>query len=77
MINLIKIVKGVIKLNRILITVKEVSELLGVSLNTVYTMVRNNEIPYIKIRGKVMFNRNIIEDWTKNPQKYVLHREVN
>lgn len=51
----------------IVLTVKEVSELLGLSNTTIYTMVRNNEIPYKKLRGKIVFHRETIDKWLAEP----------
>lgn len=51
--------------NKITMTPLEVSTLLGVSRQTVYTMVREQEIPHFKMRGKILFNKNLIIEWTK------------
>lgn len=61
-------------MQKITLDVKEVSNLLGISTTTVYTMVRQEEIPHLKIRGRILFNREIIEAWTKG--EYQLE-EVN
>lgn len=53
-------------MEKITLTPLEVSELLGVSRATVYTMVRENEIPHFKVRGKILFNRDVIVKWTQN-----------
>ncbi len=52
-------------MEKITLDVNEVSKLLGISLTTIYTMVRENQIPHVKIREKIMFNRGVIEAWTK------------
>ena len=52
-------------MNRITLDVKELCSLLGVSSSTVYTMVKKNEIPHFHVRGKILFNRNVIEAWTQ------------
>lgn len=51
-------------MNKITLDVKELCELLGISQTTVYAMVRENEIPFFKVRGKILFNRQVIESWT-------------
>ncbi|ATI52760.1 helix-turn-helix domain-containing protein [Bacillus tropicus] len=53
-------------MQKITLTVKEVAELLDVSLTTVYSMTRMNEIPYARIRGKILFHRPTIEAWLMN-----------
>jgi len=49
----------------ITITPLEVAKMLGVSRATVYTMVREDQIPYFKVRGKILFNKDVIVMWTK------------
>lgn len=53
-------------MEKITLTPLEVAELLGVSRATVYTMVRENEITHFKVRGKILFNRDVIVKWTQN-----------
>lgn len=43
----------------------ELANLLNISRSTVYTMVRFEEIPFFKVRGKIMFNRELIMAWTR------------
>ncbi|MER2171257.1 MAG: helix-turn-helix domain-containing protein [Psychrobacillus psychrodurans] len=50
-------------MEKITLTVNEVAELLGVSIGTIYTMARLNEIPHKKIRGRVLFHKETIENW--------------
>lgn len=45
------------------LTVKEVAIMLGVSIDTIYTMVRENEIPHIRVRRRILFYINSIEEW--------------
>lgn len=56
---------------KITIEVKELSDLLGVSTSTIYTMVRMNEIPHLKVRGRILFNRQVIEEWSKGTYQEV------
>lgn len=53
---------------KITLDVKEVSELLGVSTTTIYAMVRQGEIPHFKVRAKILFNRQVVEAWTRGEQ---------
>ena len=46
-------------------TVLEVAELLSVSTRTVYSMVSEKQIPHFRARGKILFNRELIEAWTR------------
>ncbi|MGD6879272.1 helix-turn-helix domain-containing protein [Bacillus infantis] len=50
---------------KITLTVKEVAELIGVSTTSVYTMVREKEIPHTRVRSKIIFHRETIEAWLR------------
>lgn len=52
-------------MKKITMTPLEVSQMLGVSRATIYTMVREDEIPHFKVRGKILFNCDVISAWTK------------
>lgn len=45
------------------LTTKEVASLLGVHYNTIYKMVSENQIPHIKMRGKIVFSAEAIQKW--------------
>lgn len=49
-------------------TVDELAEELQISNTTIYTMVRRNEIPHKKIRGRILFHRITIEKWLSNTE---------
>lgn len=44
-------------------SVEELAEELQISKTTIYTMVSHNEIPHIKVRGRILFHRANIEKW--------------
>ena len=50
-------------MGEITLTVSEVAFLIGVSNMTIYTMVKLNEIPYTRVRNKILFYRPTIENW--------------
>lgn len=52
-------------MQKITLTPLEVAKMLGVSRATIYTMVREEEIPFFKVRGKILFNKDIIMKWTR------------
>lgn len=54
-------------MERITLTVNEVAELLGVSVTTIYVMAREKQIPHKKIRGRIIFHRETIENWLATP----------
>ena len=42
---------------------KEAAAYLGLSLNTIYTWISQNKIPYYKVSRLVKFDINEIDDW--------------
>lgn len=50
---------------KITLTVKEAAELLGVSTTSIYTMVREEEIPHARVRSKIIFHRDTLEAWLR------------
>lgn len=58
---------------RLAYTVKEASEMLGLSKSRLYEMVQFDEIPYMKIGGKILLPKKEFESWLKSrvvmPQK--------
>lgn len=57
----------VFKMDKLVLSVPEIAKLLDLSTATVYLMVRNNQIPYKKLRGKIVFHRETIEQWLAAP----------
>lgn len=52
-------------MQKITLTPLEVAKMLGVSRATIYNAVATNEIPHFKVRGKILFNKDIIMKWTR------------
>ncbi|SDO87572.1 DNA binding domain-containing protein, excisionase family [Paenibacillus sp. yr247] len=48
-------------------SVVELSSYLGVSTDCIYTMVRENQVPYVRIRRRILFHREAINSWLENP----------
>lgn len=46
-----------------LYTVKELSQWLRLSKSQVYTLVAEKKIPYFKIGGKLLFDKEKIKNW--------------
>lgn len=53
---------GAIKLA---LNVSETAALIGVSRTTIYTMVKNMEIPHARVRSRIIFHSEVIESWLK------------
>ncbi|MGO4548092.1 helix-turn-helix domain-containing protein [Paenibacillus sp. 2TAB23] len=51
------------------LSVQELSEYLGVSTDCIYTMVRENQIPFLRIRRRILFYRESINSWIHTTPK--------
>ncbi len=52
-------------LSRKLLTVKEVSGYTGLAPDTIYTMVSQRRIPYVKVGRLVKFDQAMLDAWIK------------
>ena len=50
-------------MTRRLLTVQEVSQYTGLSVHTLYTMVSQQRIPYVKMGRLTKFDRDAIDAW--------------
>ncbi|WP_194542595.1 helix-turn-helix domain-containing protein [Paenibacillus sp. JZ16] len=48
---------------KVTLTVKEVSEMLGISSAKIYEMVRTKQIPSIKVGSRVVFHEDVLREW--------------
>ncbi len=48
-----------------LISVQEAADYIGLSPDTVYTMVSQQRIPYVKVGRRTMFDVGLLDDWLK------------
>ena len=46
-----------------ILTVADVAQRLGVSRNSVYGMVRRNEIPHVRVGSQIRFGSQVVNDW--------------
>jgi excisionase family DNA binding protein len=49
--------------NRRLLTVSEVSEYTGLSVHTLYTMVSQRRIPFVKVGRLTKFDLRLLDEW--------------
>lgn len=49
-------------------TVKETSEFLGVSVDTIYRMVRQKQIPHFRVRKRIFFRADSLEEWMRKQE---------
>jgi len=52
-------------LTRKLLTVKDVSGYTGLAPDTIYTMVNQRRIPYVKVGRLVKFDMELLDQWIK------------
>ncbi|MEV2910183.1 helix-turn-helix domain-containing protein [Paenibacillus larvae] len=60
-------------MNKITLSVNEAAELLGLSNSTIYTMVREGQIPHLRVRGRILFHRDTIEKWLRGELKLLVN----
>jgi len=49
-----------------LLNVKQLSEYLGISVNTIYAMVSQCRIPFVKVERLTKFDIEKVDEWIKN-----------
>ena len=49
-----------------LLKIKEVSERTGLSVHTLYKMVSQHRVPYVKLGGALLFNPDELDKWIKD-----------
>ena len=52
--------------NKDLLTVQEASKFLNISVNNLYSYVKNNKIPFKKEKRRVYFSKTELENWNKD-----------
>lgn len=58
-----------------LLTIEETAEMLSVAIPTVYGYVYKKEIPYMKRRGRLYFDRTEILGWVKS-SRHMTREEI-
>jgi excisionase family DNA binding protein len=53
------------KLPKRLMTIQEVTELTGLSVSTLYKMVSQHRVPFVKLGGALRFHPVELEEWIK------------
>ncbi|XEC95680.1 helix-turn-helix domain-containing protein [Paenibacillus tarimensis] len=49
-------------------SVSELANYLSVSTDSIYAMVREKQIPHVRIRRRIVFPMNLVEEWLVNQQ---------
>src|SRR5690625_3311614 len=55
--------KGGWLMERQTLSVREVAEYIGVHRDTVYALVREGEIPHVRLKQLILFRRELIDAW--------------
>lgn len=55
-----------------LISVDDLSDHLGISINTIYSWVNQRKIPYIKVGRLLKFDFDDIQEWIQNKKVGIL-----
>ena len=48
-----------------MMNVEQIAEFIGVSRSTIYGLVKTNEIPHIRIKSRVLFDKEEIKNWVR------------
>ncbi|CRK83429.1 helix-turn-helix domain-containing protein [Neobacillus massiliamazoniensis] len=51
------------------LTVIETAAYLGVSKDSIYTLVRENSIPYVRVGKRILFRKETIDSWMQMQEK--------
>lgn len=73
MLEILLVIEGEDSLERHMITVKEVAAYLGVHTDTVYCMVKLNEIPHLRMGNRILFTKDSIDWWIQDQTNASLH----
>ncbi|MEK4921990.1 helix-turn-helix domain-containing protein [Cytobacillus sp. FSL R5-0569] len=56
-------------MNRKTITAQEAAEIIGIHIDTLYTMVRQKQIPHIKARARILFRVETLDAWMREQEQ--------
>jgi excisionase family DNA binding protein len=60
-----------------MMTVKELSNYICVSETTVRKLIRESQIPFIRILSKILFKKEDIDIWLNKMNNYINGKEAN
>jgi excisionase family DNA binding protein len=58
------------------LTVQDVAEYLGVHQDTIYTMVREKQIPHFKVRRRILFTVESIDAWIRERESEITEEAI-
>jgi excisionase family DNA binding protein len=63
-------------LTRKTVTAQEIAKYIGVHLDTIYTMVRQKEIPHFRVRRRILFSLETIDAWMREQEQKSCHHAM-
>ena len=52
--------------NRLLVSEREAAEILGVSERTMFNMRQDGQVPFVRVRTRVMYSPTALEKWIES-----------
>lgn len=65
-----------IKMERNTLTVIETAAYIGVSKDSIYALVRENGIPYVRVGKRILFRKETIDNWMQLQEKKAMDHTV-
>lgn len=56
-------------MQRTTITVSEAAAYLGVHTDTIYAMVRERQLPHVRVRRRIFFRTHALDDWMRQQER--------
>jgi excisionase family DNA binding protein len=54
------------------LNVREAAEMCGVCTSTIYDMARAEEIPHVRVRNRIIFHREVLDQWLRSGGNEIL-----
>lgn len=58
------------------LTVQETADYLGVHQDTIYTMVKQKQIPHFRIRRRIFFSVETIDAWIRHQEERIINQAI-
>ncbi|KON86583.1 DNA-binding protein [Sporosarcina globispora] len=58
-----------LQVQRKTLTAQEVADYIGVHIDTIYTMVREKQIPHFRVRRRIFFSMETINAWMRDQEQ--------
>lgn len=58
------------------LTVQEAADYLGVHHDTIYTMVREKQIPHFRVRTRIFFTKRNIDAWIEAQEQAIMKEAI-